>query len=207
RLSSDALYPYDQLSSGIEPKDRTCPWERWALPVIWYSTSEMADRGEEWDEIVRSRYNLREVRIIEEQLKLLENELPESDEPVTVGVISGYAAQAELISRRLGANDDGRWKKISIEINTVDAFQGRDRDIVFYSVVRSNTERKIGHLEDCRRLNVALSRARRLLFVVGDHEMVEFATTREANPFRQVLAHIREHPSECMLLEARDGTA
>ncbi len=53
-------------------------------------------------------------------------------------------------------------------MDTVDAFQGREKDVVLLSLVRSNVEQRLGFLEDLRRINVALTRARRHLFVVGD---------------------------------------
>jgi len=73
-------------------------------------------------------------------------------------------------------------------------------DYIIYSVVRSNANKKIGFLRDERRLNVALSRAKELLIIVGDHDTVEFADTRQdSNPFFNVIKHIRSHQIECTL--------
>jgi len=81
--------------------------------------------------------------------------------PREIAVITPYRAQAQLLRERLAGLDE-------LEIDTVDAFQGREKDAVLFSLVRSNTEQSLGFLEDLRRLNVAITRPRRHLFVVGD---------------------------------------
>lgn len=92
---------------------------------------------------------------------------------------------------------------MSIEINTVDAFQGRETDIVFYSVVRSNDNGKLGFLKDVRRLNVAFSRARELLVVVGDHQCAQrrLDIDGQENPFVGIIKFIRDNLDDCMLKE------
>jgi predicted DNA helicase len=78
-----------------------------------------------------------------------------------LAVITPYRAQALLVRERLADVPD-------VEVDTVDAFQGREKDAVLVSLVRSNAEQQLGFLEDLRRLNVAITRPRRHLFVVGD---------------------------------------
>jgi predicted DNA helicase len=82
-------------------------------------------------------------------------------EPRELAVITPYRAQALLIREQLADVQD-------VEVDTVDAFQGREKDAVLVSLVRSNSEQSLGFLEDLRRINVAITRARRHLFVVGD---------------------------------------
>ena len=77
-----------------------------------------------------------------------------------IAVIAPYAAQVRLIRDRIQA--DG------VEVDTVDGFQGREKEAVIISLVRSNRENEIGFLADQRRMNVALTRARRKLIVIGD---------------------------------------
>lgn len=81
-----------------------------------------------------------------------------------IAIITPYAAQVSELRNRArvveGASD--------VEIDTVDAFQGREKDVVLLSLVRSNAAGELGFLEDLRRMNVAVSRPRRQLFVVGD---------------------------------------
>lgn len=81
--------------------------------------------------------------------------------PRELAVITPYRAQAALIRERLGEVE-------GLEVDTVDAFQGREKDAVLVSLVRSNAGQQVGFLADLRRMNVALTRARRHLFVVGD---------------------------------------
>ena len=78
-----------------------------------------------------------------------------------LAVITPYSAQAGLLRERLSDVAD-------LEVDTVDAFQGREKEAVLVSLVRSNAEQSLGFLEDLRRLNVAITRPRRHLFVVGD---------------------------------------
>lgn len=81
--------------------------------------------------------------------------------PEQLAVITPYSAQASLVRELLTA-----WP--TLEVDTIDAFQGREKEAVLLSLVRSNGEQQVGFLEDLRRMNVAITRARRHLFVVGD---------------------------------------
>ena len=99
--------------------------------------------------------------------------------------------------------DRDRWRNIQVEIATVDSFQGRECDVVVYSTVRSNPNHRIGFLQDYRRINVALSRARELLVIVGDELMMETASVgADPNPFASVLAYIRTHEDDCQVIRA-----
>eukprot|EP00522_Entomoneis_paludosa_P000990 CAMPEP_0172473444 /NCGR_PEP_ID=MMETSP1065-20121228/68859_1 /TAXON_ID=265537 /ORGANISM="Amphiprora paludosa, Strain CCMP125" /LENGTH=765 /DNA_ID=CAMNT_0013231619 /DNA_START=31 /DNA_END=2328 /DNA_ORIENTATION=+ len=92
-----------------------------------------------------------------------------SSDVETIAVISPYNAQVQMIQGLLAdlpQNDESP----KIEVRSVDAFQGREKDIVIFSAVRSNREGKIGFLHDWRRLNVALTRAKSGLIIVGDFE-------------------------------------
>ena len=80
--------------------------------------------------------------------------------PEDIAVIAPYAAQVRLLRERMECRE--------IEIDTVDGFQGREKEVVLISMVRSNTDGEIGFLSDQRRMNVAMTRARRKLFIVGD---------------------------------------
>ncbi|MCY4654888.1 MAG: AAA domain-containing protein, partial [Dehalococcoidia bacterium] len=118
-----------------------------------------------------------------------------------VGVISGYSAQVEHLTTLIDPDNGSRWRNLRIEIATVDSFQGRECDVVVYSTVRSNRDRRIGFLKDYRRINVALSRARDRLVIVGDNVMMEYATIGgEENPFTSVLEYMRDHSDECKII-------
>jgi predicted DNA helicase len=85
--------------------------------------------------------------------------------PHDIGVISPYAAQVRFIKRLLSeknANIPG------LEVESIDGFQGREKELIIISLVRSNPEGAIGFLAEWRRLNVAFTRARRKLIVIGD---------------------------------------
>jgi len=88
-----------------------------------------------------------------EQLKLNDRE---------IGIIAPYREQIKFLKDLFKDNKD------AIEINTVDSFQGREKDLIFLSMTRSNDDGEIGFLKDYRRMNVSLTRARKLLVVIGD---------------------------------------
>jgi len=77
-----------------------------------------------------------------------------------IGVITPYSAQVRFLREEM--------KQPDVEINSVDGFQGREKEVIIISLVRSNIEGEIGFLGDTRRMNVALTRARRKLIVIGD---------------------------------------
>lgn len=85
-----------------------------------------------------------------------------------IGVLTPYNAQVSLLAKFL--RDPGRYP--GVEVNSVDSFQGREKEAVVLSLVRSNGKRETGFLKDVRRVNVAVTRARRHLCVVGDAETV-----------------------------------
>jgi superfamily I DNA and/or RNA helicase len=87
---------------------------------------------------------------------------------LTVGIISPYKQQVVLIKEMLKNYSLLMRYGTQISVNTVDGFQGQERDIVAISLVRSNDRNEIGFLKDLRRMNVALTRARKKLVVVGD---------------------------------------
>ena len=82
-----------------------------------------------------------------------------SDEALSVGVISPYAAQVAAIQQRVGKQYDNH-NGFTVKVNSVDGFQGGEDDIIMISTVRANPQGSIGFLADPRRTNVALTRAR-----------------------------------------------
>jgi superfamily I DNA and/or RNA helicase len=104
-----------------------------------------------------SRFNPREADVVCAKVRAL---LEAGVAPGDVAVIAPYAAQVRLLRERLVVT--------GLEIDSVDGFQGREKEAVIISLVRSNSEGEIGFLADVRRTNVALTRARRKLVVVGD---------------------------------------
>lgn len=90
----------------------------------------------------------------------------------TIGVVTPYSGQAVLIKTIMSSDSEFRdlvqKGPISIEVNTIDSYQGRERDLIFFSTVRSNKKGNVGFLSDWRRMNVALTRAKMGLVVFGD---------------------------------------
>jgi superfamily I DNA and/or RNA helicase len=90
------------------------------------------------------------------------------EERLDVGIISPYRAQVQLLRQLLRKNEFFKPFRRFITVNTVDGFQGQERDIIVISLVRSNDEGQIGFLRDLRRMNVAITRARMKVIILGD---------------------------------------
>lgn len=92
----------------------------------------------------------------------------------TIGVVTPYNGQVQLIKSMIDKDTELSFllssSATTIEVNSVDGYQGRERDVIIFSAVRSNRKGKVGFLSDWRRLNVALTRAKSALLIVGDAE-------------------------------------
>ena len=109
------------------------------------------------------------------------------DEHIDVGVISPYRAQVQYLRQLIRKRDFFKPFRKLISINTVDGFQGQERDIILISLVRDNEQGQIGFLRDLRRMNVAITRARMKLIILGD------ASTLTKHPFyRQLYEYVQE---------------
>lgn len=125
-------------------------------PVLFVDTSG-ADWTEELDPNGESKLNPREALWILKQVDAL---LAAGILPEQIAVIAPYSAQVRFLRDRCS--------NTSVEIDTVDGFQGREKEVVLISLVRSNTQGEVGFLGDTRRMNVAMTRAKRRLIVIGD---------------------------------------
>ena len=90
------------------------------------------------------------------------------EEGIDVGVISPYKAQVQRLRQLIRQEKRLRPMRQLITVNTVDGFQGQERDVIIISLVRSNDDGQIGFLSDLRRMNVAMTRARFQLIILGD---------------------------------------
>lgn len=114
-----------------------------------------------------SRYNPDEFQMLCEHLYLLLAAYEEKQEVLpSIGIISPYREQ--VIYMRNFVAEDESLARLPLSINTIDAFQGQERDLIYISLVRSNGKGEIGFLKDYRRMNVAMTRARKKLIVLGD---------------------------------------
>lgn len=205
QLISELFYD-NKLISKTKLEDKLIPLKVFNnKSLIWLSTCSKSDCDEE--RIRRGQYytyrNNCEATIIFNYLIKIEDELKKLEVQKEVAIIAGYRAQRDLLNRIYESKYKAKFSNISIEINTVDAFQGREADIVFYSVVRSNKKGELGFLSDVRRLNVAFSRARELLVVVGNHKFVAKNSIihGKGNPFLGILQYIYSNEENCMVKE------
>jgi serine/threonine protein kinase len=154
-------------------------------PVVWLSTAQAAKRGEKRSGFGRS--NPLEARCIRNLLGSLNLIAAAARETLSVCILAGYREQCEEINRQI-AEKLPSWRALEIRCDTVDSFQGREADVAIYSLTRSNVEGRLGFLNERRRLNVALSRGKLGLVIVGDDRFAYAA--RGDNPFRSVLDYI-----------------
>ncbi|KAF3791608.1 putative helicase MAGATAMA 3 [Nymphaea thermarum] len=132
--------------------------------------------------------NVEEVEFILLMFHNLASRYPELNSSSQIAVISPYRHQVKLIRERFRAELGAQAGQL-IDVNTVDGFQGREKDVAIFSCVRSNTEKKIGFVADFRRMNVGITRARSSILVVGSastlahdkhwHSLVENAKERK----------------------------
>lgn len=167
RFSSECFYG-GMLQSAPEVKYRSIL--DFDTPIEWINT-EGLDCNEEFIGENYGRINKSEAELSIEQLKGYITKIGRErflDERIDVGMISPYKAQVQYL-RRLVRNDAFfKPYRQAITINTVDGFQGQERDVILISLVRANEEGQIGFLNDLRRMNVAITRARMKLIILGD---------------------------------------
>lgn len=167
RFSSEWFYG-GMLQSAPEVKYRSIL--DFDTPIEWINT-EGLDCNEEFIGENYGRINKSEAELSIEQLKGYITKIGRErflDERIDVGMISPYKAQVQYL-RRLVRNDAFfKPYRQAITINTVDGFQGQERDAILISLVRANEEGQIGFLNDLRRMNVAITRARMKLIILGD---------------------------------------
>lgn len=169
-----AHFYFKRLRNGVAAQERPLPVARGELGRRGVLTSRVvfvnvADGEEQSDRdavdgVLRSRsyFNLVECSVVFALLEVVVNELKFGH--CDIGIISPYSGQVKLLGDKL----QSREARHRVEVCTVDGYQGREAEVIILSTVRNNCRREVGFLRDWRRLNVALSRARVLLIVVGD---------------------------------------
>ena len=139
-------------------------------PVLFIDTAGCGFE-EKLEEKYKSRYNPEEFLILREHLLSLIHLHIEAEAPFPeTAIISPYREQ--VIHMKQAAEEEAILEQLPIIINTIDGFQGQERDLVYISLVRSNAKREIGFLKDYRRMNVAMTRARKQLIVIGDSSTI-----------------------------------
>lgn len=142
------------------------------IPCIWYDTQggDFPERVEEDDAksvlaSTGSKYNDMEAQVAMQHISML---IEAGVKPDDIGVISPYSAQVAVLKKAIQKE-----LGLKVEVSTIDGFQGREKEVIIVSLVRSNDSGEIGFLSDKRRLNVAMTRPKRQLCVIGDMETLE----------------------------------
>ena len=155
----------------------------WDTPIHWIDTSEM-EFHEEFVGESFGRINKEEAALSISQLTNYINKIGKDrflEERIDVGLISPYKAQVQYLRQLIKRDAFFKPYRHLITINTVDGFQGQERDVILISLVRANEDGQIGFLNDLRRMNVAITRARMKLIILGD------ASTLTKHPFYKKL--------------------
>jgi len=159
-------------------------------PPISFIDTAGCGYQEKQDPETLSRMNSEEAALLIQQVETLVEDIGTNawlDEQITLGIITPYRAQVDQLHKLAEASPILEPLYRYISINTVDAFQGQERDVIAISFVRSNENGEVGFLSDIRRTNVAMTRARKKLIMIGD------SATLSSHPFYlEVLNYVQE---------------
>ena len=168
RFSSDWFY-HNLMVAAPQVKDRSIL--DLDLPMTWIEVSPGDDETAVSRALHSSYRNPEEARLtllaLQAYFEMIGRERI-LEERLDVGIISPYRAQVQLLRQLVRHNEFLKPFRRLITVNTVDGFQGQERDIIVISLVRSNEEGQIGFLRDLRRMNVAITRARMKVIILGD---------------------------------------
>lgn len=184
---SSRWFYHGKLKAAPEVADRiVSPLD---TPLMWIDTSQ-CQFGERQSRTL-SRSNSDEARLLIHTLRDYIEMIGISriqDERVDFGIISPYRAQVRLIRKLLKWQKFFRSLRRQITVNSVDGFQGQERDVIIISMVRDNADGNIGFLRDLRRMNVAITRARMKLIILGNAE-----TLSQHKFYGQFIEYVKEH--------------
>lgn len=194
QFSSDYFYQ-GQMKSAPEVAHRLI--HEGDAPILWFDTStielgedEQNDFKEKFVGETFGRINKGEANLTLSLLQIYFQRVGKQrilNDRIDVGIISPYRAQVQYLKRLIKKRAFFKPFRHLISVNTVDGFQGQERDVILISLVRANDMGQIGFLRDLRRMNVAITRARMKLFILGD------APTMTRHPFyRRLYDYIQE---------------
>ena len=188
QFSSDYFY-HGQMKSAPEVAHRLI--HEGDAPILWFDTSTINlgeddpyDFKEQFIGESFGRVNKGEANLTISLLQIYFQRIDKQrilDDRIDVGIISPYRAQVQYLRRLIKKRNFFKPFRHLISVNTVDGFQGQERDVILISMVRANDAGQIGFLRDLRRMNVAITRARMKLFILGD------APTLTRHPFYKKL--------------------
>lgn len=175
--------------------------------VVWYDTGKLPNKQDK--QRGTGKINDCNAKCIENTLNRIKKEMDERKLKYDIGVITPYKVQKDLLTSLLQVKK--KYKAYSIDIGTVDSFQGSDRDIIIYDCVRAaqqNRKAKIDFIADEKRLNVSLSRAKKMLIIVGDMKFLYQAQCSDANnPFVRIIECINKNKESYEIIEMRGQNA
>lgn len=161
----------------------------WDTPITWIDTSEMEFKEEFVGETF-GRINREEAHLLLKELEVYIQRIGGHrilDERIDFGIISPYKAQVQYLRNKIKTSAALRPYRSLLTVNTVDGFQGQERDVVFISLVRANEDGQIGFLNDLRRMNVAITRARMKLVILGNAD-----TLKQHKFYYKLIEYIKE---------------
>jgi len=176
-FSNEQFYE-NKLSS--DPKNAERLLEEGDAPLVMIDTSGCGFE-EQINERSLSKRNQGEYFILREHF--IQNRA--IYENATIGIISPYSEQVKYLRSKI--EEDEIFKEIDLIVNSIDGFQGQEKDVIYISLVRSNPNGEVGFLADERRLNVAMTRARKKLIIIGD-----MSTLSTKKIFSDLAEHIEQ---------------
>ncbi|MBQ9587408.1 MAG: AAA family ATPase [Bacteroidales bacterium] len=194
---SSRWFYHGQLRAAPEVADRLV--NLMDTPLTWFDTAAAVDnavvdnaseRGHEHRSRSGSLSNADEARLVVHTLRDYVDMIGEERlvaDAVDFGIITPYRAQARMIRRLLKMQRFYRRLRQQVAVGTVDGFQGQERDVILISMVRDNEQGSIGFLGDLRRMNVAITRARMKLIIIGNSE-----TLSHHRFFRSLYEHFQQ---------------
>ena len=201
KIYSDTFYNGEIETNDVLVREHGLNFDK---KVYFYSTSKLDNRFDK-----QAGTGKRNDTNRDEIIKILidiEQQVKEKNIKKSIGIITPYLAQRDNIRSKFGQIQND-FNMLNIEINSVDAFQGSDRDIIIYDIVRSQNDNKVNieFIADEKRLNVALSRTKELLFIVGDAEFIYNASTKDRNnPFKEIIQTINQDKQNYEIKELKN---
>lgn len=169
-FSSREFY-HSNLKAHETVATQTLATDDWlSQPLIFIDTAGCSFE-EKFNQQNQSVSNPEEANLLLRYINALLSHLEENallQLPFRIGIITPYRAQVEYLQEHIQQYEKTNMYKHLIAVGTVDGFQGQERHIICISLVRSNNRNEIGFLQDIRRMNVALTRAKQMLIVIGD---------------------------------------
>jgi predicted DNA helicase len=170
---SNAYFYNNELEADVTVKDTLLSLNE-NFPVLNVPIELVDTAGCSFDELQNpetlSMSNKGEADLLFKHVELLlqQYQLSGEQQKIDIGIISPYKEQIELLKEKLQEFDYANYPVRELAVKTIDGFQGEERDVIYISLVRSNSNSEIGFLSDIRRMNVALTRAKKKLVVIMD---------------------------------------